>query len=722
MQGTAEYLRSLNPAQHQAVTHDPSVPLQILAGPGSGKTRVLTCRVAHLVDHYSISPEDICAVTFTNKAANEMRERLKKLIGPERTMSLVMGTFHAICAKLLRIYGTRIYLNANFSICDADESKRIIKDLLKPHLAVVRDVPLTLKPAQVLSEISHFKAKGITPSQAKLAAVGTGHNFALNAISENSRIIAEVYEEYAKELKSTNSLDFDDLLIFGVQLLKTDPNIVKNTRHVLVDEFQDTNAIQFELMELLASANKCISIVGDPDQSIYGWRSADVENLQKMKTRLPTTVQIFLEENYRSTAGILRVCLAIISEDKKRIPKTLYTSHGNGPLPILNKCEDERAEGIFLAKEIRRLVAYSGGSFGYGDFVVLLRYNALSRTIETAFQREGIPHRFLGGKKFFERLEVKDLLAYLQVVDNPTFTPAFVRVVNIPKRGIGNKSIEELVAQAKKNGISPMAMVEGIVSDDIPDTKPPLRRKVAPFVKVILELRKQAKKGEYADELIRNLLELIEYQEHLKSTQPDWETRWENVRELITFASQMEPPSYTEDDESPPATDAELNVGPPAELNRGNITPLRHFLESSMLSTDTQTAEEEANKPKVIISTCHAAKGLEWPVVFVLLVFEGGAFPFARSEDHDEERRLLYVACTRAQGLLYLTHCQTRCTEGKLSHVLPAIALLNFHEIAFTSRKDLLPVLPEGDTSLIFKILQRPMPDSQEVQRLVAEL
>ncbi|KAJ8483033.1 hypothetical protein ONZ45_g14752 [Pleurotus djamor] len=407
-------------ATFSAVHHPPHIPLQILAGPGSGKTRVLTSRIAHLILHHAIPSASICAVTFTNKAANEMKERLTKLLGAEQTRTLKLGTFHALCASFLRKYASLVGLSNNFSVCDADESKKIISRLLKPYKTFLDAKDITLKEGTVLSMISKHKYKGFTatevlselrtpPSVVSEKENITAQSKSKTRSTEIDHVVAEVYREYEKALRKSNSLDFDDLLLFGLELFKHHKKSLIWCKHVLVDEFQDTNSIQYELMKTIAnSASECLTVVGDPDQSIYGWRSADVTNLAKMRKDFAQTESVLLEENYRSTASILKASLAIVAQ-------------------------------AFIASEIKRLTAQMGGVLTWKDFAILLRFNALSRAIESALQRVGIPCRILGGHRFFERAEIKDLLAYLQLVDNPHFSPAFIRAINVPARGIGEK-------------------------------------------------------------------------------------------------------------------------------------------------------------------------------------------------------------------------------------------------------------------------------------------
>ncbi|KAJ7047915.1 P-loop containing nucleoside triphosphate hydrolase protein [Mycena alexandri] len=705
------FLNSLNEAQHKAVLHEPAAPLQILAGPGSGKTKVLTSRIAYLILHHSIPASSICAVTFTNKAATEMQERLCKLIGKQRTSAVRMGTFHALCALFLRKFSKVVGIEGNFTVCDHDESKKIIAGLLKPYKDFLASKDISLKDGTVLSYISRAKAKGTTAKEfiaEHKKANNDRRSSDFDPQDDIQRVVGNIYQDYEKALRRSNSLDFDDLLLFGVKLFTEHPPATSWCRHVLVDEFQDTNVTQYELMRAIAAPTKgCVTVVGDPDQSIYGWRSAEVGNLAKMRKDFTGTEQIFLEENYRSTGAILKASLAIVSQDKSRIPKTLLTSHPLGTIPVLRSFPSEQAEANFIAVEIKRLVASMGGVLRWGDFAILLRFSALSRAIESALQKEAIPSAVLGGHKFFERQEIKDILAYLQLVDNPSFVPALTRAINIPSRAIGEKSIEALIARADKTKMSPLDVIERIYDSHQPDIKPAVKHKVGPFVKTVRALRKLATEGTSPPDLIQRLLALIQYEDHLKKTQPEWESRWENVQELITFASEVE--------HDVNLVDVDTNADPSS-----SDTPLRLFLQASMLSSEGDNQSEEDSKEKVTISTCHAAKGLEWPVVIIPAV-EQGTFPFYRTDDVQEERRLLYVACTRAQTLLYLSHVSKRKVGGetKTKEISEFVAsATKEHSGIFTLRT---PQLPPPARAVVTRVLGRPDAPEAEVLRRVAE-
>ncbi|EIW69008.1 hypothetical protein TREMEDRAFT_39321 [Tremella mesenterica DSM 1558] len=528
--GSATFLEALNPAQLKAVTADPSVPLQILAGPGSGKTRVLTSRVAYLVKHHGYKPMQIVAVTFTNKAANEMKKRLTSLLGSKAADALVLGTFHATCARYLRRYGQLIGLPNNFAIADADDCKKIISGLLKAKAEIIRASQMSLKDSGVLSEISKAKAKEEDPEGMAVRAARDP-----NTSTSTLAIIAELYAEYEATLREANSLDFDDLLVFGLRLFRDSPRILESCRHILVDEFQDTNTTQYELMKCFAKAHGGVSVVGDPDQSIYGWRSAEVENLNKMITDFPGVQAIHLEENYRSTGSILHAAHSVVSQDRNRIPKNLYTSHPKSTTVTLKVFSTPVIEASFIATEIKRLIAYSGNVLNHGDFAVLLRSNALSRNIEAALQKDSIPNRVVGGHKFFERMEVKDLLAYLQLADNPNFLPAFLRVVNVPRRAIGDKSVADLLAAAKAEKLSPMELSESIIDGaQLPEGfKPAMKKNLANFVGVVRKVRRAAEKRTPVAELLRVIIQKIGYEEFLRTSQQDFDSRWENVQELV---------------------------------------------------------------------------------------------------------------------------------------------------------------------------------------------
>ncbi|ORY73640.1 P-loop containing nucleoside triphosphate hydrolase protein [Leucosporidium creatinivorum] len=684
----AAYLPSLNKAQRTAVTAPSTGSLQILAGPGSaGKTKVLTTRVAYLLQQYKIEPEELVVVTFTNKAANEMKLRLSVIVGAATVEKLMMGTFHSVCVRYLRKYGKLINLPNNFIIADRDDCLAIIKRILPSILSSHSDdLKKELKPNLLLDVISKCKSSEMSPSdyraqQAKVENEGA---------RERMEAIWRVYEDYEAELAKDNALDFDDLLLRGLNLLQRFPRVVSKVKNVLIDEFQDTNGTQYSLVKLIAKASGSLTIVGDPDQSIYGWRNADVENLEKMVNDFAPVQQIYLEENYRSTGAILGAALAVVRQDTTRIPKSLTATHPTGSSVVLHCAPTAFDEASFIAAQIKHLVAHSGGLVDYGDVAVLLRYGALSRVVEVALQKSGIPSRMVGGHKFFERAEVKDLLSYLQLIDNPSYTSAFTRIINVPKRGLGEKSVKEILGVAKKKGWTAwdvavkLAKGSGVVG-----LTSAQRKGVREFVKTVSEARGWAEEGKSVSDLIDLVCENVAYRAHLEKTQgPDAQERWMNVEELKS------------------------------------TNALRTFLAVSMLATDTETQDAKADKleRKVTLSTVHAAKGLEWAVVFVPGC-ENGVFPFYRSEspnEINEERRLLYVAITRAQGFCTLSHSMSRMTGATVSKkeltpflstvskTYPTLFVKRLQKIGPTTRVEMARVLgrPAPSEELALQLIQ----------------
>ncbi|KAJ1028627.1 hypothetical protein NDA16_001793 [Ustilago loliicola] len=882
------YLCSLSKSQLAAATHPPTSCLQILAGPGSGKTRVLTSRVAWLVLDPSnqLKPEDIVVVTFTNKAANEMKMRLVALIGKERVDNLVIGTFHSVCARYLRKYGRLISLPNNFTIIDSDDAKRMFKAIIKELKPDLDKEHIQIKLEQCMSEISKAKAKEIDPirykeladqeaarGQASKAAIGRQ----VTGSAPFKQIMATIYTMYQSQLVEANALDFDDLLVYGVQLFRRQNQVVRNIRHVLVDEFQDTNITQYELMRLVAVSSQAVSIVGDPDQSIYGWRSAEIGNLDKMTKEFKGTQQARLEENYRSTGAILELALRVVQQDTSRVDKDLYTSHPRG-LPVVLKCHGSaQLEAAYIASEIKRVIAHSGNMLNYNDVVILLRFNYLSRAIEAELQSTGIDSRMMGGHKFFDRMEVKDLLAYLALADNPGFTPAFVRVVNVPKRGIGEKTVNDMLNMAKAEGCKPMELVERVVrGGKNPGIKPAIKKGLTEFVDAVQAVREAAKEGTPVSKLIELLIQKINYENYLKAQSlQDYEARWGNVQELISFSTivaqnvtypdenaptvpieeilshtlsnqegaagakrEQEESDEEEDDfeqvdikpapakearrisstpsthpffnrrgpaksptkksapakrdvidlcdsdESQEAAQADAKSHPPKKartvkdesnppaavqsddkeneqkpsllekldevLQKPNSntadededdaeeerkTPLRVFLEASILAADMDAdkdPEAEKKRPKVTLSTCHAAKGLEWPVVFIPAI-EEGCFPSFRCEKPDEiaeERRLLYVAMTRAESLLYLTHATARMMGGEtqdkiLSNFVASVTSKQNGDssdakkaIKFCTTR---PELDADAVSTMAKVTGKQLPSEEQIKKTVGE-
>ncbi|GAA5859197.1 hypothetical protein JCM8547_008911 [Rhodosporidiobolus lusitaniae] len=776
------YLADLNPAQLEAVTASPSAGLAVHAGPGSGKTKVLTTRVAWLIQEAKIKPEELVVVTFTNKAANEMRVRLAKLVGPAVVDKVVMGTFHSVCFRYLRKYGKLVGLQPNFLITDRDDCLAIIKRLLQQPFVPV-NLKREMKPPLWLEIISRCKAKMLGPEGyriERMTANGAGTSLSQQE-EEKVEAVARMYEAYESELAKANAVDFDDLLLRGHELFSSHPRVVGKIQSVLIDEFQDTNTVQYDLVKLIARASGSLTIVGDPDQSIYGWRSAEVENLDKMLQDFKPVRQIFLEQNYRSTGAILGAALAVVRQDTKRINKSLQASHPSGSSVVLHHAPSAQDEATFIASSIKHLVAHLGGLVSYNDCAVLLRYGALSRAVESAFQRMGVPSRMVGGHKFFERAEIKDLLSYLQLIHNPSYTPALLRVLNTPRRGLGDKTIKDLTSAAEKKGLSTFEVCVRLVNGQVnglgmgKGLGPAQKKALGGLVKVVRDVRKLADEGSSVADLLDFVCDKVGYQTYLEKTHSqDWQERWENVKELKSYAtivaeenpttadlltaldpdgeggepgeSQFEevsipPGGGGKEDESddeieiiePDAEDGEeddedVKIEVPLSsqaADEGRTTPLEVFLATSMLATDTDTqdAKSDAQADKVTLSTCHAAKGLEWPIVFVPAC-ENGTYPFFRAEKEsevDEERRLLYVAITRAQGFCFLSYANSRMAgaETKQKELSPFLSTVSTTYSPLFVPK--LQKVTKQSREEMAKVLGRPVPDEEEAKKRIEE-
>ncbi|SGY83222.1 BQ5605_C009g05624 [Microbotryum silenes-dioicae] len=794
-----EYLVGLNTTQLAAVTADLG-SLQILAGPGSGKTKVLTSRVAYLLQHYKIQPQHLVVsvlasalathlaavsqlnqsprghhrVTFTNKAANEMKTRLALLVDKETVDSIIMGTF--VCVRYLRRYGRRIGIRNDFTVADRDDCLAIAKRAVVTAKCP-EDLRKELNPKYLLDVITKCKATGLSPRAYRAQGDSTDYFKA----REKTDAIANIYQVYEDELAKDNALDFDDLLVRGLELVRKHKSIVSDIQSVLIDEFQDTNAIQYDFVTTIARGCQSLTIVGDPDQSIYGWRNAEVGNLERMVNDFKPVKQIFLEENYRSTGAILGAALAVVRQgtktpfnrgmtgvtklmgyvwefsDSNRIQKGLKATHGAGSSVVLHCASNAYEEATFIAAQIKHLVAHTGNLVDYGDVAVLLRYGALSRNIEVALQKTGIPSRMVGGHKFFDRAEVKDMISYLQLVDNPSYTAAFVRVVNTPLRGIGDKTIRDIIAQARLKNLSAFELCNKLANGSGQVSLTSKQKDgIKFFVGLILELQRKAHEGATVSDLIDALTVSLNYQAHLEKSQgPDAKDRWENVEELKAFATVVaeEHPEGVDDLVLPEDEDFEEVAIPakgkaedadddaststrlaPVLTGTKTDNPLRTFLAVSMLATDSETNEVKENskqragstsepEQKVTLSTCHAAKGLEWPIIFVPAC-EDGIYPFYRcrkDEEIAEERRLLYVAITRAQGFCTLTHCQQRMAGADMAQrdLTPFLK-----SVAKTYPTLFVPKLQKigADTrQAMAKVLGREPPDEAETARLIEE-
>ena len=622
-------LEGLNPAQREAV-ETVDGPLLIVAGPGSGKTRVITHRIAYLVREYEISPFNILAMTFTNKAAREMRERLDRLVG-SRSDALTVGTFHSFCAKVLRIDGHNLGLDTNYSIYDADDQAKIIKDSME--LAEID--PKRNPPRAILSMISNAKNK-----------MWDSRAFTKNADNYFEEICAQVYHHYEEALTRNNAVDFDDLLMKTVQLLREFPGVRTkyNDRyqHIMVDEFQDTNISQYQLARFLAEPHQNICVVGDPDQSIYSWRSADIRNILSFQGDYPQAKTIALDQNYRSTANILDAAKNLISINGQRIQKDLFTDNSKGDLVEIREAYDEGEEASFVISEAERLVRENG--YKHGDCAVMYRINAQSRALEEACLHQGTRYRLVGGIRFYKRREVKDLMAYLHLVYNPNDDVNLGRVINVPPRGIGAKSMQQLGDWARSKNLGLFAAMQEVAAARLAGEDCPItitKKAATSFADFAVTLEKliELSKREKVVDLVDRVVEDTGFRNFIQNSDDSPQERWENIMELR-------------------ATAQEFNAEAPPD-------GLATLLERLSLVADVDNYEDADDS--ITLITLHQAKGLEFPVVF-MVGMEEGLLPHSRSLDDEdqleEERRLCYVGMTRAEKLLYLTRAFRRSIFG----------------------------------------------------------
>jgi DNA helicase-2/ATP-dependent DNA helicase PcrA len=609
----------LNPAQYEAVTHPPG-PLLIFAGAGSGKTRVLTYRIAHLVGALGVDPYNILAVTFTNKAAGEMKQRLEKLLGG-KFQGLWVSTFHSLCARILRFEGELLGYKKNFSIYDQDDSLSLIKRCYK-ELGLQDANPA---PGICAVRISRAKDRLIYPEEYKSSAS--------NLIEKN---VARVYERYQEELLSANALDFDDLIMKAVELFRRFSESLEKYRrrflHILVDEYQDTNHTQYVLVNLLAAEHKNLCVVGDDDQSIYGWRGADISNILNFEKDFPGAKVVKLEQNYRSTQTILSAASAVVVKNIGRSQKELWTEGERGEKITILPTENEGHEANAVVGKLSLL--RSRDFVKLSDFVIVYRTNAQSRSLEEVLRRTGIPYEIVGGVRFYERMEIKDILAYLRVLVNPSDTVSLLRIVNVPKRGIGPQTISKLQNWADSEKISFYEAV--ILSEENPELSQNVKKKLDDFGKLMESLKRKAG-GLSLEKLVSEVIEKTDYVHHLEESFPleEAETRIDNVRELVSATQEFS--------------------------ERSEDTTLEGFLEEVSLLTDIDRWDSESDK--VTLMTLHSAKGLEFPVVFITGL-EEGLFPLSRCmesrEELEEERRLFYVGLTRAKERVFLSYAFRR--------------------------------------------------------------
>ncbi len=628
-------LAGLNPQQREAVTHV-SGPLLILAGPGSGKTRVIVHRIAYLLQALDVPPSALLAVTFTNKAAREMRERLDGLVGGRVGATLAVGTFHSICARWLRRDIQQIGLDPRFAIFDDNDQVDLVKQILREF--EIDDKRTS--PRAVLSAISHAKSELLDADQYSRTAQGKWQE-----------TVARVYRRYLQVLERNHGLDFDDLLLRTVQLFREAPSVLERYQerfqYVMVDEFQDTNVAQYEIVRLLAQKHRNLAVVGDEDQGIYSWRSADIRNILNFEHDYPDLKVVVLEQNYRSTSTILQVAQSVIQANRQRKKKKLWTQNDGGIPVVLHEAYNEQDESLYVVREIERLVKSQRVS--RGSVAVMYRTNAQSRAIEDAFVRFGVPYRLVGGTRFYERREIKDVLAYLRLVANPFDGVSLARVINVPTRGIGQKSIQELNNWAVRTGQTPYEAMKRIAAlrhddSDAEAASAPFnvraRELFGGFVDLVESIRKLAEDRTVV-EILDAILEQTGYARFVRDDTEEGEERWQNIQELRTKARDYD------------------------ELSPG--TGLAAFLEDVSLVQDVDQLQEGEDTNTVTLITLHAAKGLEFPYVF-LVGLEEGVLPHSRSMDDasqmEEERRLLYVGITRAMTGLYLVYAFRRTLYG----------------------------------------------------------
>jgi len=622
-----DILATLNPAQREAVEAIKG-PVLIMAGPGSGKTRVITHRVAYLVKLCGVSPHHIMSVTFTNKAAREMRERLEQLLG-QAAEALTLGTFHAICARILRREGKAIGLDLSFVIYDEDDQLRLLKQVLEE---------LNLDPKQYAPRALHSVI-----SSAKSRLLGP-EDYAQRVSSYFEEIAHRVYQRYQQLLSQGRAVDFDDLLMKTVQLFQNHPQILNRYQsryvHILVDEFQDTNIVQYMLMKHLAGKYRNLCVVGDPDQSIYSWRFADLRNILSFEKDYPEAKVVFLEQNYRSTKTILEIASDVISGNVQRKPKKLWTENEDGtPVAVIESYNAEE-EAQSVANEIEKLTVQE--QLSLKDCAVMYRVNAQSRALEETFLRYGIPYKLVGGTRFYQRREVKDIIAYLKLIHNPQDNISLARIINIPVRGIGQRTISQLQSWAKAHDTSLFESLKQLshnptTSEAKQSLSPRILQALAGFYALMSELTAQSHELKLSD-LVNEILKHTRYREYILDKEGG-EEKWENIMELRSVAGEYD----------------ELD---PEEA-------LAAFLEKVSLVSDIDELDEKADA--VTLITLHQAKGLEFPAVFIVGL-EEGILPHRKSfddpEQMEEERRLFYVGITRAKKQLYLLRSYRRSLFG----------------------------------------------------------
>lgn len=639
------YIKGLNERQKEAVLHKEG-PLLIMAGAGSGKTRVVTHKIAYLINEEKVNPSEILAITFTNKAANEMKERVKNLIDVDVDV-MWMGTFHSICVRILRRDIGLIGYDRSFSIYDRDDQITLIKECMK-ELNLSKEM---YKENYLLSRISEFKNTLVSPDEF----------INMNYSDFRERNVGECYSLYEKKLRFYNALDFDDLLIKAVQLLKESPRVLKyyqnRFRYIFVDEYQDTNKIQYQFVKMMSEVHNNICVVGDSDQAIYSWRHADISNILDFEKDFSGAKVILLEQNYRSTNTILKVANEVISNNFGRKPKNLWTDKGEGNPVTHMEFDYSEQESHYIAKKIHQLL-YKG--YKLKDIAILYRTNVQSRPFEEVFMAEELPYKVVGGIKFYDRKEVKDIIAYLKFIQNPNDNIALKRIINSPKRGVGNATIEKIEEFANGNEESIYSAI--LDMDSIETLNNRAKNSIKPFVDMITIL--MAKKELMGiREFIEEVMNLSGYVEDLEKEKTiEARTRIDNIKDFLSVALLF-------------------------QKNNLDAT-LEDFLASISLLSDVDKTEDSDNV--ISLMTVHSAKGLEFPIVF-LVGLEEGLFPISRaleSEDElEEERRLCYVAITRAEEHLYVSNAKVRTIYGNMNYSAPSRFLIEMGETLFKDQE-----------------------------------
>ena len=627
-------LTGMNDRQAEAVQITEG-PLLIMAGAGSGKTRVLTHRIAYLIDEKLVNPWNILAITFTNKAAREMKERAY-ILNPA-TEDCLIATFHSMCVRILRREADHIGYNRNFTIVDPSEQRTLMKRILK----TLNLDPKKWNERAILGTISNAK-NDLIDEAAYVALAGDMY----------TEIVAKCYEMYQKELRQSEAMDFDDLIMLTLRLFDKNPDVLtyyqQRYQYIHVDEYQDTNHAQYQLVKLLASRFKNICVVGDADQSIYGWRGADMQNILDFEKDYPEAKVVLLEENYRSTKTILQAANDVIKNNRNRRPKNLWTQNADGEDIVYYRANDEQDEALFVAKTIDELSSTS--DYVYRDFAVLYRTNAQSRNIEEALLKVNIPYTMVGGTKFYSRKEIRDVISYLNLIANTSDNISFERVVNEPKRGVGPGTVEKIRNFAAGQE---MSLLEASSQIMLSPVKGKAAQAVFDFANLILNLREQLDELTVT-ELVELVLERTAYTEQLEAQATlESQARIENIEEFLSVTK-----NFDEDSEN--------------DTEETGLDRLSRFLNDLALIADTDDGDQESSE--VTLMTLHAAKGLEFPVVFIIGM-EENVFPLSRAaEDEDEleeERRLAYVGITRAEKVLFLTNANSRLLYGKTNYNRP---------------------------------------------------